>query len=474
MKMPSPGSAGSRPSVTPAACAASSSALTAAEDGFLHQDRLALEMEAAPFDLRDVEHLVDQLQQVATRRDDVGHALVLAVAQVHDLQKLAETEDGVERGAQLVAHAREEGVLRLVGALGVLLGGAQLFLRAPGLGDVVDLRDEVAPLLPGGIAHHGHVQADPDEVAALVNVAFFQGIGFDLPGDQTGDEVQVRGEVRGVGDGLEIAGEEFRLGVADDLAKGLVDAQPAAIPRHDGQPERAALERAAEAGLAFLQFAGGGGEELRLVGVLARHDLHGGTGLQQHCFGQPDVDPLTARQRSQREAHQQQTGRQGRVNELRVTQLRVLEGEVGLLQVAGALQQLDLAGVTLGVVAGLGLGSLAAAALAPDDLQVFRQLAGVVEDGAVVALRLGGLDGFLVDADQEVRVAESFGEGERAVEALESVVEPSQPTQPGRAQVGDVGGAPPGSRSGYRAPPRRPGSGRRRPGRRTRWRPVRD
>ena len=71
-----------------------------------------------------------RLEQVTPGVDDVADAVVLRGRQVLHLQKLAEAEDGVERRAQLVAHAREEFALGVVGALGFLLGGVHGFLGA--------------------------------------------------------------------------------------------------------------------------------------------------------------------------------------------------------------------------------------------------------------------------------------------------------------------------------------------------------
>ena len=76
----------------------------------------------------DVEHLVDQLEEVGAALDDLPDALLLGRRQVAHLEHLGEPENRVERRAQLVADARQELVSRLMLALGLLLE-LQFFAR---------------------------------------------------------------------------------------------------------------------------------------------------------------------------------------------------------------------------------------------------------------------------------------------------------------------------------------------------------
>ena len=96
-----------------------------------------LEGHLAGFDLRQVEHLVQQLEQVPTGVPDVADVLVLAIVELaeHPVQQhLREADDRVERGAQLVGHAGEE--LRLVPARDLQLGRLRLELpEEPGVDD---------------------------------------------------------------------------------------------------------------------------------------------------------------------------------------------------------------------------------------------------------------------------------------------------------------------------------------------------
>ena len=98
-------------------------------------DLLEVEADAAGLDLRHVEDVVDDVEQVLAALVDVLAVVAVLVAadraehlRLHDL---GEADDGVERRAQLVAHIGEEARLRLVGLFGagLLLG---VFLRQVG------------------------------------------------------------------------------------------------------------------------------------------------------------------------------------------------------------------------------------------------------------------------------------------------------------------------------------------------------
>jgi hypothetical protein len=93
-------------------------------DGVLRQDQL----HAPGFDLRQVEHVVDETQQVLAIDLDVGQRLLdvgrhLAVQLVQD--HLREAQDGVHRRAQLVAHVGQEGGLGPAGLLELQVQRAQ-------------------------------------------------------------------------------------------------------------------------------------------------------------------------------------------------------------------------------------------------------------------------------------------------------------------------------------------------------------
>ena len=90
-------------------------------------ERLHGQRRAAGLDLRHLQDVVDQGQQMSAARVDDVELLFLLVAQVRVApQELGVAEDRVHRRADLVRHVGEEGALRPAGALRGLLGRAQL------------------------------------------------------------------------------------------------------------------------------------------------------------------------------------------------------------------------------------------------------------------------------------------------------------------------------------------------------------
>jgi len=88
----------------------------------VHVHRLRRQRQAPGLDAGDVQDLVDEPEQVPSALQDLLHALLLPGLQAVHLQDLAEPQDGVEWGTQLVTHPRQELTLRAVGPLSLLLG----------------------------------------------------------------------------------------------------------------------------------------------------------------------------------------------------------------------------------------------------------------------------------------------------------------------------------------------------------------
>ena len=111
--------------------------------------RLLVELVLAGLDAREVEELVDEVEQVLAGRVDVARIFLVlrhAVrAEQLRLQHFGKADDGVERRAQLVAHRREELRLGDVGLLGVT---ARLVRH---LARFLELVDERVLL---GLVHH--------------------------------------------------------------------------------------------------------------------------------------------------------------------------------------------------------------------------------------------------------------------------------------------------------------------------------
>src|SRR5439155_9136756 len=101
------------------------------------RERAALELHLAGLDLREVEDVVDEREEMPARREDVLEIFLLALVELaeHALEHdLAEPDDRVQRRPQLVRHVREELALVTAGDL----EGAALLLDLVEETDVLD------------------------------------------------------------------------------------------------------------------------------------------------------------------------------------------------------------------------------------------------------------------------------------------------------------------------------------------------
>ena len=123
-------------------------------------DRTLLQLDATRLQRREVQDVVDQGQEQPAGGVGGADVLALVAVEVGEQQQVGQAEDGVERGADLVAHAGQEVGLLAGGLLGCVLGPAQEGLGAATLGDVALDRDEAgdgAVLVVQGI----DLQEDP-------------------------------------------------------------------------------------------------------------------------------------------------------------------------------------------------------------------------------------------------------------------------------------------------------------------------
>src|SRR4029077_3563989 len=85
-----------------------------------------VEIKLACLGLRQVENIVDDLEQMRAAVVNIGNVgaifFVRERAEYFAQDHLGKTDDRVQRGAQLVAHAGEEGRFRLVRRLGLFAG----------------------------------------------------------------------------------------------------------------------------------------------------------------------------------------------------------------------------------------------------------------------------------------------------------------------------------------------------------------
>ena len=195
------------------------------------------ELDFSRFGLRQVEDVVDDLQQVGAAGVDVadiGAVLLVAERAQHLAQHhLGKADDRVQGRAQLVAHGREKAGFGLVGRLGLFLGLAQ---RLVGRLAVALQADAVEAAV-----EHREQRLRIDRFVEIIVRAAAQrrdrGLGIELGGHQHADQIRVVGahpreqvdprsraealidqRHRRSGPGAERPGDRFhrRVGIADD------------------------------------------------------------------------------------------------------------------------------------------------------------------------------------------------------------------------------------------------------------------
>ena len=215
-------------------------------------ERSALALQLVRLHLREVEDVVDDVQQRLRRFADGPQVVVLDRRQAGVVEQLRRADDRVERRADLVADVRQEGALGPVGAFGrvprlpqlrrlvpqVLLGA----LERGDVGVAAEEADRLAPL----VADREPAAAHPDRAAVPVAVAHdlvvrVAGI-REVPGEVVEGEVAVLGEdvghppLGGVGDLVVAVAEELLEARAHPLL-----VLPLDVPVPDAV-ERAGLE----------------------------------------------------------------------------------------------------------------------------------------------------------------------------------------------------------------------------------------
>ena len=160
----------------------------AAIDQVFDLDDALVQVDLAGFGLRQVEDVVDQIEQVGAAALDVAQVFTIALAAdraVHLLDDhVGETDDGIQGRAQLVAHRGQELRLGPVGALGVVLGAQQFRFGRLAVGDVED--DAIEKHRPAVVAE--------DAAAALLHPAQAAVLAADAVFDDEGIAARGRGE----------------------------------------------------------------------------------------------------------------------------------------------------------------------------------------------------------------------------------------------------------------------------------------
>src|SRR6185312_1177216 len=119
-----------------------------------HVDGFVIDGELAGLAFRQVQHAVDDGEQVAAALQNVGDVggviLVVELAEQLALHDLGEADDGVERRAQLVAHVGDEARLGAAGLFGLQLCFAIALLAFLDLGEIGE--EEELAAVAGGTA----------------------------------------------------------------------------------------------------------------------------------------------------------------------------------------------------------------------------------------------------------------------------------------------------------------------------------
>src|SRR5690606_19218100 len=74
-----------------------------------------LDRQLAGFDLREVENVVDDAEQVLARAFDLENVIALPGTEIRLQSKMGQADDGIHRCPDLVAHIGEEDALRFIG-----------------------------------------------------------------------------------------------------------------------------------------------------------------------------------------------------------------------------------------------------------------------------------------------------------------------------------------------------------------------
>jgi len=189
-------------------------------DDFAEVEGDVLQLQLTGLDLGVVEDVVDDGQEGLAAGADGVDVVALGGGERGLVEERGHADDAVHRGADLMAHGREEGALGLAGEVGFeggLLGvadgvfeleveflgggdgGAELGGLAFLLADIDERGEELE--VAEGVAEAAQREHGPDGVAVGVLVAFFEGEGVDGAGVELLHHLALVGDVVGVGGG---------------------------------------------------------------------------------------------------------------------------------------------------------------------------------------------------------------------------------------------------------------------------------
>ncbi len=139
-------------------------------DRFLDQhlkiERMVLQLELARLDLGEIENVADDGQERVGALADGLRVILLLRVELGAEQQTGHADDRIHRGADFVAHVGQEFRLGLVGLLGGVLRGDQLFLDLLALGDVLG-DAAIGDQLALGIVEWRAAGREPDDIPLL-------------------------------------------------------------------------------------------------------------------------------------------------------------------------------------------------------------------------------------------------------------------------------------------------------------------
>ena len=247
----------------------------------------------ARLDPGDVEHLVDQREEVLSGLDDVERRLALGVGRGLHVEQLREAEHSVERRAQLVAHAREELVLGPVCLLGADAGELEVFEQPGALGDVAGAgHDGRRVRLVGGEAGQLRVEDRPvtaGGAGAVLDVGAL-GLAVEHPVEGLDDARQVVG-VDELAHRPALVVGRLALQLPSHVRAGHADG---AVGVDDLQGVGQGTEQRGEGRLALTQLAGALDDQILGVAAAPGEHLGDGDGKGDGDKAAGQHDPLQA------------------------------------------------------------------------------------------------------------------------------------------------------------------------------------
>ena len=252
---------------------------------FAHVEGGFLKVEAAGVQAGEIQDVVDKLEQVLAGIEDDADIVALGFGQRHVLQQAGDADDAVHRGADLVAHHRQEFAAGAAGGFGGVTGGGEGALVAAALGDVGEGAHGAAIRQMLG-AHLQHHAARP----CALEIGVLAG---EIAGFQEAQHAGVN-----AARGAELAVVDLPL---DDVAEGRVHLHQ--VGRQVEQADRALVHhRHLAFGIdhhdALADVLQGGGQRLlraKQALVLAQHQGADGDHHQRHQHaGADELQPVAA------------------------------------------------------------------------------------------------------------------------------------------------------------------------------------